>query len=145
MLTSAKSVTSCGDGDGISVRKKKQEPPEPEIQCGSQRLPLYGGADPGREPAVKNERQQPAYVSDKLERLGEEKGKSTRRGEKKGYGPGPVRVVIEEKLYTPSPLGGPKTETGRPSSRAAVTMVDPNTFHITTLKPTHIPLPPVNC
>ena len=32
MLTSAKSATACGDGDDISVRKKRHGTPEPEIQ-----------------------------------------------------------------------------------------------------------------
>jgi hypothetical protein len=54
MLVSAMSVATLGGGDDISVRKRKQGSPEPEIQGGSRRLPLYGGSDPGCGPAVKN-------------------------------------------------------------------------------------------
>lgn len=54
MLVSAMAVTTCGDEDDIWVRKKRQGIPEPEIQTGSRRLPLYGGSDPGWGPAVKS-------------------------------------------------------------------------------------------
>lgn len=54
MLVSAMAVTTWGDRDDISVRKEKKGTLEPEIQTGSQRLPLYGGSDPGLGCTVKN-------------------------------------------------------------------------------------------
>ena len=46
MLISAKSATSREDVNRIGQnRTKRKGSPEPEIQCGSHRLPVYGGAD----------------------------------------------------------------------------------------------------
>jgi hypothetical protein len=84
--------------------KKRQGTPEPEIQTGSRRLPLYGGSDPGCGPAVKNKRQQPAYVSDQLKIVEDNKKEKREKerkevsGETKGHGPGRTLVVIQYNL-----------------------------------------------